>query len=238
MTTIKRITRIENCSSLAPCDLSYLPDQRRFGLTQATEFYNRREFLARLWERLNAKSAGRFLPIRTITHDIIPAQSPAHRLTKGDFIHDGAYYLTQDIRLLSSLVQWFATKGGDAFLGRVATRERKSGVHPDHFFNVFHEEAQYRDVVAYAVQECTSRYGKATLGIPDLSAQIVSSRNRVVADGFMRWLASNPGRAFLAAYAGYKIRVQQHLAQQSSGNTHTPVLRRKGLYRRTRFMRY
>jgi len=194
--------------SLAPFGLAMPISQDRLKYTSDNEIWvNTEKLIARLWDKCNRTNAPRPLPVQTIVHEIMPGVARANRLTKGDFLFDGLPYLTRDITILSSVVQWFGTSCGRCFL-----EDPLVGCDPSHpereFMEKFAKQQKlwdHMDMVAFFCHVCTPRCAADTrlyfLETPHYySPSQVSVRDRAVVDGLMRWLGRKAGREFVARY--------------------------------------
>jgi hypothetical protein len=103
--------------------LDYEPPEHMYSV-------NEERIMARLWDRVNRENAPRPLPIKTIIHDVLPKSAARHRLTEGDFIHDGLPYLTHDIVLVSNTLQWFGSNSGRCFLETDISGASESRIEP------------------------------------------------------------------------------------------------------------
>jgi hypothetical protein len=89
--------------------LEYLPQDN-------PHWVNEERLIARLWDKVHRLNAPKPLPITTIVHKILPSFHSCDRLERGDFVFDGLPYLSRDILILSSTLQWFGTNVGRDFL--------------------------------------------------------------------------------------------------------------------------
>jgi hypothetical protein len=148
------------------------------------EFWvNAEVVIARFWDKRNRANESRPLPVQTIIHEILPGQKRINRLEKGNFVFEGLPYLTRDIMVLNSIVQWFGTSVGSNFL-----TEDISRWHPHHPEREFLVKFEVKNNQWFCWDPC----------VYDLDE--VSERDRAVADGFMRWLGRHAGREFTAQY--------------------------------------
>ncbi len=131
------------------------------------------------------------------------SQAAVNRLIKGDFQFDGLPYLTRDILVLSSTVQWFGTNVGWCFIETDISRD--PGFHPEREFLIkFAKEMERKDMVAFLTHVCTPRCFHEALswfiGGCYVDGETVFPRDRAVIDGLMRWLGRKAGRTFIADY--------------------------------------
>ncbi len=177
------------------------------------------KMMAKLWGRSNTMLATRPLPIEQIVHHLLPSLAQAHRLTKGDFQFDGKYYLARDIKLLSTVMQWFGTNCGECFLTsgvervgwscfkkKLTPTQKRLLLSPEREFLVkFVTENEQRDMVVFWAHDCNSRCHldgiRHFVSDPHhYVSESVTVRDRAVVDALMRWLGSAHGRAFTARY--------------------------------------
>ena len=165
---------------------------------------NLERIIGRLWDRHNRSKAEKSLPVQTIIHDILPGQATANRIEKADFLHEGLPYLTRDILVLSSAMQWFGTNVGGCFLE--ADISSKPGFHPEREFLMKCEremELNHFDLPPFFVHICTERCRSQPLSFMGQRCYYddqASARDRAVVDGLMRWLSRPAGRSFIAEY--------------------------------------
>jgi|ETNmetMinimDraft_33_1059910.scaffolds.fasta_scaffold12808_3 hypothetical protein len=192
--------------SLAPYVFVFLFYQKRLKYKPTTGFFvNREKIIAKLWDKCNRASAPRPLPVQTIIHEILPAQASANRIFKSDFTHDDLPYLTRDILVLSSVIQWLGTNVGSCFLECLYHDiSRQPSFHPEREFRMkLAKEMRHVDMVAFWTHICTSRCNTVHLfpyGSCYYDSHEVSTRDRAVVDGLMLWLGRNAGRTFVAEY--------------------------------------
>lgn len=222
--------------SLAPYGFVFPHYQTRLKYKPITDcFINSEKIILKHWDKRNRAKALQPLPVQTIIHEILPAQASANRIIKGDFQYEDLPYLTRDILVLSSIIQWFGTNVGSCFLERLYSDiSCKPSFHPEREFRMkLAKEMQRRDMVAFWTHICTSRCDRVRSFPYDgcyYDSHEVSTRDRAVVDGLMRWLGRNAGRAFIAEYltrirnvrdASYKrqreaIQISQDLLRHTS----------------------
>lgn len=166
--------------------------------------FNHERLIGKLWTKANRLRAAHPLPIPTIVHEILPAQAKANQIRDGDFLFDGLPYVSRDVLVLSSIVQWLGTNIGRAFLSEDKTVSQSQSFHPEREF-VLKLEHYPRDLVAFWTHVCSKdckRSNVISLGSEPhfFSSKKVSPRERALADGLMRWLGRPAGRAFIAEY--------------------------------------
>jgi hypothetical protein len=150
------------------------------------------------------------LPAETIIHVILPGLASANRLTSGDFSHGGLPYLTRDVLVLSSTLQWLGTNVGRCFLEEDISQKRTRRYHPEREFVIkldLMEKEKCRDMVSFFTHVCTPQCTKSGSFWSDgcvYKKGDSHTRDRAVVDGLMRWLGQESGRAFLAEYATRK----------------------------------
>jgi hypothetical protein len=185
--------------SLAPQTFVFSTGHWKSGLNTTNSLINQGRIIGNLWETYNRKDAGECQPVRVIIHGILPALSVANVIDKKrDFVHDGLPYLSRDIRVSSSVVQWFGSDGGNSFLERASN---DTGPNPrESFVRAFVEEMRRMDIVALVIHSCTPECSRHASGKCNLSGEKVLPRDRVVTRGVMHWLGTEQGRAFVADY--------------------------------------
>ena len=149
--------------SLAPCGFvfPYYRQRLKFRPEDVKHFFNREKAIAKIWDRLNRTDAQKPTPVQTIVHEILPAQASVNRITKGDFCFGDLPYLTRDILVLSTAIQWFGTNCGNCFIETDISRH--SGFHPEReFLTKFAQEKHYgKGLIAMWVHVCTSHCEKS-----------------------------------------------------------------------------
>jgi hypothetical protein len=197
--------------SLAPYGLATPIFQRRLQY-QSTDAYwvNPEKLIAKAWDQRNRASAQEPRPVCTIVHEVLPGLAQSNRIRKGDFVFiDGMPYLTRDIVVLSTVVQWFGTNCGRVFLedplfGGVS--------HPEREFTEKLAKCHYcRDMPAFWCHQCNPQCGAGLLTFNQECHRRftdASIRDRAVIDGLMRWLGREAGREFVADYLARKKRAQ------------------------------
>lgn len=191
--------------SLTPYGFVTPIGQRRLEYTPTISgSINAEKIVARIWDRWNRANAPKPLPVQTIIHEILPGLATVNRIIDGDFWHDGLPYLTRDILVLSRTVQWLGSNNGRCFLETDISRDSIPEFHPEREFRIkFAKEMRQMDMVAMLMHICTPRcevvrslYHSGCY----YYANDVSSRDRAVVDGLMRWLGKKAGRAFIAEF--------------------------------------
>ena len=188
--------------SLAPYGFVSFFSKQGWNTSLLWFFVNREKIIAKFWDKYNRASAPRPLPVKTIIHEILPAQASANRITKGSFLHDDLPYLTRDILVLSSVIQWLGTNVGNCFLESLDSNlSRQPSFHPEREFRMkLAKEMQRADMVVFWTHVCTSRCNTVQLfpnGGCYYDSREVSTRDRAVVDGLMLWLGRNAGRTFI-----------------------------------------
>jgi hypothetical protein len=195
--------------SLAPVGFVFPISRERleYKSDESTPWVNTEKLIAEMWEEVNCAHAQKPLPLVTIIHKILPGLARKNKLEEGDFEFDGLPFLSRDIALISTFVQWFGTNVGGAFL---ETRlHSKSSSRKDHEFVIkFAEHCKQYNLIAHLMHVCTDRCLKGLYIFHstghDYSEKTVTDRDRAVVDGLMRWLGSRAGRAFIAEYGNRK----------------------------------
>ena len=197
--------------SLAPYGFVFPSRKKRLEYKPEANHHwvNEEKVIVRLWDRRNRKNAPRPLPVQTIIHEILPSQEKANRIINGDLQFDGLPYLTRDILVLSSVVQWFGTNVGRCFIETDISRQSIPGFHFEREFLIkFAQEMKQSDLVAFLTHTCTPHCETIRkLGFRNecwYDRNNVSLRDRAVVDGLMRWLGRKAGREFLAEFANRK----------------------------------
>lgn len=192
--------------SLAPYGFAFPNRRKRLEYVPEIGGINAEKIIARMWDRRNRANAAKPLPIESIIHEILPSQATANRIAAGDFMHNGLPYLTRDILLISSTIQWLGTNCGNWFLEEDISREL--GFHPEREFLMKCERSDARrnqtepSMALFLTHSCTERCRNNPF-MPFQSCHYdnpVSERDRAVINGLMRWLGKPPGRGFIAEY--------------------------------------
>jgi hypothetical protein len=202
--------------SLAPFDLVFPIRQERLKhrSENISHWVNTEKLIARMWDKCNRSNATKPVPVQTIIHEILPGRAQANRITQGDFQFDGLPYLTRDILVLSSTVQWFGTGVGWSFIAADISRDSIPGFHPAREFIIkFECASREKDMVAFLTHVCTPACKSGGKMVPltaslsgtcHIDSRGVSTRDRAVVDGLMYWLGQKEGRSFIADYARRK----------------------------------
>lgn len=195
--------------SLAPYGFVFPHWQERLEFKPKADPYwiNEERIIARVWDRCNRANAPRPLPVEMIIHEILPGLASANRITDGDLWHNGLPYLTRDILVLSTVVQWFGTNVGRCFLETNISHHSIPGFHSEREFLIkFAQEMQRKDMVVFFTHVHTSLCDAvhSFRGGCYYGNDKVSSRDRIVIDGLMRWLGRKAGRTFIAEYSARK----------------------------------
>lgn len=191
--------------SLAPYGFVFPASKERleYKPTNVSSWVNTEALIARLWAEVNRADAPKPLPVVTIIHEILPGQATANRLEDGDFEFDGLPFLSRDIALISSFIQWFGTSVGGAFLeGKLYSKEK---VRSDHeFLAKYADQVKRQDILRHLVHTCTPKCQNGVISMfgngHDYRSTIVTDRDKAVVDGLMRWLGRTDGRAFIAKF--------------------------------------
>lgn len=199
---------LEN-QSLAPLNLRTKLSYDRLQYKSDAHFWVFEErMMARFWEKCNRLNAPGPLPIAEIIHTILPAMTRVNRISRGDFVFDGALYLTRDIVTLSSTVQWFGTNVGRCFVDE-PLQNPGGRYHPSREFIIkLQRSNRDRDMYAFLSHRCAGRCldprrKRFRLGFSDpcvYDSRQVTDRDRAVIDGLMRWLGTARGRQYLVDY--------------------------------------
>lgn len=196
--------------SLTPYGFVFPHGQRRLEYQPKAHVFwvNEERIVARIWDRWNRANAPRPLPVQTIIHEILPGLASANRITDGDFWHDGLPYPTRDVLVLSRVVQWLGSNNGRCFLETDISRDSIPEFHPEREFRIkFAKEMRQMDMVAMLMHICTPRCSVVHSLYHNgcyHDANDVSSRDRTVVDGLMRWLGRSAGRTFIAEFNARK----------------------------------
>src|SRR3989339_1046875 len=192
--------------SLAPCGFVFPASKERLEYSPpncALWWVNNEVLISRLWEEINRANAPKSPPLITIIHKILPSEVTANKLEEGDFEFAGLPFLSRDIALVSTLVQWFATSVGNAFIESVISHGAKQR-HDHEFVRKFNDYEKQYNLIAHLMHTCTPQCHKGLLLMRgnghDYSQNEVTARDKAVAMGLMIWLGRAAGRAFIAEY--------------------------------------
>ncbi|MDD2657626.1 MAG: hypothetical protein PHD04_03135 [Candidatus Pacebacteria bacterium] len=166
---------------------------------------NEENIMGRIWDRANRANAPKPLPAETILHDILPSLKTANRLASGDFMFNGLPYLTRDILVLSSFMQWFGTGVGRCFLESAVPSwdvPANGYIGEWEFLIKLKIEQQRWEPIANVVHVCTDDCDKirSLNGSCHRSSAQIMPRDRAVVEGLLRWLGKQAGRAFIAEF--------------------------------------
>lgn len=212
--------------TLAPFGFAFPESQKRLEyVPEITSGVNCERIIAELWDKWNRKNSRYPLPVTEIIHRILPGLATLNQLRKGDFEFDGRPYLSRDILVLSSLVQWLATNVGGCFLETdiSSRKDLPMKYHPEREFLIKCElekehHAGLQDIPAFITHVCTNRckeLWRCTHGVCHYNPKDVSTRDRAVVDGLMRWLATKQGRAFTTRYLKKRKNAQEAAWQKT-----------------------
>ncbi len=183
--------------SLAPFGLVTLFRWRRLDCEFPHNSVHEEVVIAKLWEEWNRIKASHPLPVKTILHDLMQEGFPQY---EGDFTFEGIPYLTRDIVLLSSTMQWFGTSVGRCCLDP----DRNPDYPPAEEFQVKlarRERGFPEDMPAFFAHVCTDVCGTAYSGGGcAFNHSDASPRDRAVIDSLLRWLGSDEGRRFVEEF--------------------------------------
>lgn len=178
---------------------------------------NRERIMGRLWGKCNRLKAEHPLPVQVIIHEILPSQARVNKITKGDLMFEGLPYLSRDILVLSSMVQWLATNVGDCFLTTKKMAGEEARNHEREFVLKLAAEMEGCDLVARIFHvcntQCNSNVGRIfAFDHPHAyDSSSVSSRDRALVDGLMRWLGKRSGRSFVKRYCAIRDREYRNI---------------------------
>jgi hypothetical protein len=183
--------------SLAPFGLVTQFRWNRLNAALPHDSVNEEVVIAKLWEEWNCTKASRPLPVKTILCDLMQEGFPEF---EGDFTFDGVPYLTRDIVVLSSTIQWFGTNVGRCLL--------VPDPNPDYPFSeefraklARRERGLPRDMPAFFTHVCTNDCATVFgCGVCKYDRRDASTRDRAIIDKLMLWLGSEQGRVFLTAF--------------------------------------
>lgn len=216
--------------SLAPLGLTTPLSYERLQYKSENPYWvNQEKLLAKMWDKRNRADALHPLPVQTIIHEILPSQARRNHLAKGNFVFEGQPYLTRDIMLLSSMVQWLGTNVGDCFLTRNISGKR--GFHLEReFLMKCTEESKAHDMTTFWCHFCTPRckepvhFSLVGESRHRYDPRAVTQRDKAVVDGLLRWLGHSAGREFIAQYIARKKRTWDMAdAQRKKAAMHTNV---------------
>jgi len=177
------------------------------------QYINRERLIAKQWAKRNRYDATQPLPAHTIIHQILPSIATVNHITNGDFSFNEKPYLSRDLAILSTVLQWLATNVGNEFLTRDISEY--SGYHTEREFVLKFEHKPNRDQrLALWLHECSPLCSKFTSECV-LDVNQVTTRDRTVIDGLFRWLGKSDGRQFIANYQQY-FRLQCKDAQRKN----------------------
>jgi hypothetical protein len=220
--------------SLAPAPF-VLPNSLRRQLERLSGI-NYESVMARYWEQLHLENMRGPRPIETIVHKILRRMKPAMRLERdgGDFIFRDRPYLTRDILVISTFVQWFATGCGRCFLEDPFNRFNASTI-PVHAYTRklrYETEDRRPDLITIILHVCTSecpcmKPGFARGGFGGtcaFRAEHVSDRDLALVWALMKWLEGPAGLRFIKGWMELKILAQG--AERDEGKIRAKALKR------------
>lgn len=191
--------------SLAPYGFVFPRSKERLTYVSPNEsLLNVEKLLAKFWARRHRKNAPRPLPVATILHEILPGRAAINRLYTGDFIWDEQHYLSRDIALLSTVVQWFGTSVGSCFLETNILRIPCP--HPEREFVMkFAQETESKNLIRMWTHVCSTQCEPQPISCAFgdghyYEASLTPARDLAVVEGLMFWLGTKAGRVFIAEW--------------------------------------
>lgn len=163
-------------ASLAPFGFMFPEYRERLTFNPYKNYRNNEEVIGRLWHARNRPEHSDTVPIETILHVILPKVLPDQEpLLCGEFWYCDKMYMSHDIALLSTAVQWLATNVGSDTL-RVCSNPARPGF--------------YRSFV------------DRTFSLPFKEYNPNDKRQQSIVIALMLWLDSEEGQRF--AQSAYK----------------------------------
>lgn len=196
---------LENLS-LAPYGLTTPLSYQRLQYKPSDPYWvNQEKMLAKMWDKCNRADASHPLPVQTIVHEILPGQKRRNRLVQGNFVFECKPYLTRDIMMLSSVVQWLGSNVGNCFLTRDISHKRGYSSEWE-FLMKYDEDSKINDMVTFWCHICTPKCQEpqyfSLIGESNhrYDPRTVTDRDVAIVDGLLRWLGCSAGREFVARY--------------------------------------
>ncbi len=214
--------------SLAPYGLTTPLSYQRLQYKPTTNPYwvNQEKLLAEMWDKCNRADAPRPLPVQTIIHEILPGQKRRNHLAQGNFVFEGKPYLTRDLMMLSSIVQWLGSNVGNCFLIRDISQKLGYSLERE-FLTKYAEDSKIHDMVTFWCHICTPKCKEPTyfslIGESNhrYNPRTVTDRDVAVVDGLLRWLGRPAGRGFLSRYEARRKRAWNMVDAQRQKARHT-----------------
>lgn len=198
--------------TLAPYGFAFPNQAKRLEYRSPIDLHyiNPERMMAKFWAELHRIDAPRPFPIETIVHEILPGMAKVNTFAEGEFEFGGRPYLSRDIALLSTVVYWFGTNVGNAFLepqrhwlpeARRLPPLRQSAPSEREYLEKYQGRMRERDLVKYlwahtCVPACNQHQDARGLGDHHQYHEEVISRDYAVVEGLMRWLGRQAGREF------------------------------------------
>lgn len=217
--------------TLAPYKFAFSRQAKRLDYRDPNDpyYFNPEDLIARFWAKRHQADATRPLPIETIIHRILPGMARAHATFTAEFEFGGKPYRSRDIALLSTVVYWFGTNVGNAFLEPaycwlgprdLPPLSRRLADHPEReFLEKYRRQIVPHDYVKYVwahtcVPECEKRRQPSFPADHCFYHDAVVPRDYAVVEGLMRWLGTTEGRTFTAAWRKRRNAAETHRQRQ------------------------
>jgi hypothetical protein len=205
--------------SLAPVGFCDVVAQQRLRAEPHPEWsYNPELAIAKFWAGWNRQGASHPLPVATIIHDMLPAMSTRFRMTEGEFMFEGKWYVGRDIAVLSSAVQWFGSNVGNCFLLHSPVFFKPRSKDREFVEKFAQERVSNALVMRFTHHACTEACGRnpepheVVVGfrVRDLHDYApVTERDQALVEGLMWWLGRTQGRSFIAAWDAKRSRLEK-----------------------------
>ncbi|MCA9359856.1 hypothetical protein KC850_02340 [Candidatus Kaiserbacteria bacterium] len=191
--------------SLTPVGFVFPNSRRRVSQILPRNGVNGDFYAAKFWQKKNCLLAPDPKPAEVIVHTIMPALSKRGRTKESDFMFSGKPYLSRDIMVLSTFMQWFGTNVGSGFIRHKPFRFKST--HPlREFREKFVLENTDNTVSARLIHICNDKCEASMSGLGRvccLTPELIQPRDLIVIDSLMHWLGTKAGRQYMTDYDLY-----------------------------------
>lgn len=187
--------------SLTPIDLGFSNRKARIEATLGPYMVNGDYFAVLFWDQANRLNAERKPAVEILQH-ILPSLS-GYIYHEGDISFDGAQYVSRDIMVLSSFMQWTGANIGRSFMSETSIGQKSGGV--NEFLNKYQEFNKRGRLIGILIHEHTIECGHVSGGIGHCvsTPKLATVRDKLVMQALMMWLGTDSGRDYMNKYDEY-----------------------------------
>lgn len=191
--------------SLTPVGFVFPVSQRRLEFMLQPHEVDGDRVAAKFWELKNCARAEGLRPTEVIIHEVLPSMDSSldHEWYDFDFVFKGFRYLSRDILVLSTFMQWFGSNVGYSFLTEIPFDLEVHDTAQEFRLKLVHAEKKHpitagllcctpRCITARGSWACVTNHGD------------VAKRDTAVVNALMTWLGMPQGRAYIEEYKAYR----------------------------------